>query len=129
MSSAHTIKLCRMSGTLKTCLVFGGSLFSSSSSVSVVINFASIRGVPNSNFCSYILAVVAILSRPRQETDVVQWSRAVHLFECDGLVQPGGSSSQIFIKLFVTLDPPAGSHRQLPAPALVVVVEAVYYLE
>ena len=107
-----------MSGALNALLAFGGNLFKSSSSVLVVINRASFREVPNSKLRS-IFALAAIASHPKHDTDAALSNSTVHWLGCGGLAQPGGgSSSQIFIKSFVTWDPPAASHRHTSAAAL-----------
>jgi len=49
--------------------------------------------------------------------DAAQSKCAVFLLRLGGLVQPGGSSSHVFIVLLTVLDPPAGVHRHLMAAA------------
>ena len=49
--------------------------------------------------------------------DAAQSKYAVFLLWLGGLVQPGGSSSHVFIVLFTVLGPPAGLHRHLVAAA------------
>ena len=50
-------------------------------------------------------------SFPRMEVDAVQSKYAVFLLGFGGLVQPGGSSSQVFIVVLTVLELPAGEHR------------------
>ena len=51
------------------------------------------------------------------EVDAAQSKYAVVLLWFGGLVQPGGSSSHIFIVLLTMFRLPAGEHRQLVAAA------------
>ena len=49
------------------------------------------------------------------DVDAAQSRYAVFLLGFGGLVQPGGSSSQVFIVLLIVLEVPAGEHRHLVA--------------
>lgn len=68
-------------------------------------------------FGSWWGATSQTASFPRMEVDAAQSKYAVFLLGLGGLVQPGGSSSQVFIVLFTVLDPPADLHRHLVAAA------------
>ena len=64
---------------------------------------------------SWIGATLQSACFPRIDVDVAQSRYAVVLLGFGGLVQPGGSSSHIFIVLLIMFELPAGSHRQLVA--------------